>query len=313
MPHRQPWIRIRNALRGRVPGVAPVSTPAARGGRALRLAPAHCAIADRPVPAPDEPPDAADGELAATLLVLPAAAGFMLTGDPVLGILLAALAWLPLLLCCADPVLGWCCGRRRQTAPTGPAATRPIAGSPAQPAPAGPAGRAAVASRPGIERQPAAVVIATVRRSGDDGILWTRIVHYQLPRQHDAPTDGPPCAGASHDAHADRVGGIAVRAATGHPANARWFGQQRRCIPAPCSKESAMSNLSRNLSPLAVFAAALAAVFATMTGGNPVPSAGISAAADAPIAAAASDLQFIAGRFEDQKRDATGDELPPQF
>jgi len=192
MPHRQTWSRIRNALRGRVPGVAPVSTPAARGGRALRLAPAHCAIADRPVPAPD----AANGELAATLLVLPAAAGFMLTGDPVLGILLAALAWLPLLLCCADPVLGWCCGGRRQTAPTGPAATRPIAGSPAQSAPAGPAGRAAVASRPGIGRQPAAVVIATVRRSGDDGILWTRIVHCPLPRQDDAPPDGQPCAGA---------------------------------------------------------------------------------------------------------------------
>lgn len=74
-----------------------------------------------------------------------------------------------------------------------------------------------------------------------------------------------------------------------------------------------MSNLTRRLSPLAVFAATLAAVFATMTGGNPGPSTGASAAADAPIAASASDLPFIADLFEDQKRAASGDELPAQF
>lgn len=74
-----------------------------------------------------------------------------------------------------------------------------------------------------------------------------------------------------------------------------------------------MSRLTRTRSPLAVLAAALVAVFATMTGGGDPGASPAPAGPGAPIAAAISELLFIADRFEDQKRNASGEELPAQF
>lgn len=74
-----------------------------------------------------------------------------------------------------------------------------------------------------------------------------------------------------------------------------------------------MSRFARTLSPLVVFAAVLVAALATMTGtGDPGSRASTDAPA-APVAAAVQELLVIADRFEDQKRNAIGEELPAQF
>lgn len=189
MSHRQMWVRIRNTLRGRSRRAAPIpGTPARAGWAPPPLMHAACAVPGRSSPPPGEPFESADTELAAVLLVLPVAVGFMLTGDAVLGVLLAALAWLPILLCCARAVHEWWRARPqaqpREDMPApawaGAALDAPLAGAMAA------VGSATSGTGASKACRPPPVVIATVRRSGEDRVQWTSIVHCPIPA-HDAP------------------------------------------------------------------------------------------------------------------------------
>jgi hypothetical protein len=74
-----------------------------------------------------------------------------------------------------------------------------------------------------------------------------------------------------------------------------------------------MSKLLKTLTPVAVFAAAAAGAWSTLSGAGDTT---LHAAARAPAApAAASETQplFISERFDEQKRNARSDDLPPQF
>lgn len=198
MSHRQMWVRIRNTLRGRSQRAAPIPAAPARAGWApAPLMRASCAAPDRSPPALDGALETADTELAAVLLVLPVAVGFMLTGDAVLGVLLSVLAWLPVLSCCAGPVHGWC----RAGLHARPPERMPV---PAWPSFALDARRAggdmpaigAAAPRAGASkaRPPSPVVIATVRRSGEDRVLWASIVHCPIPARDATPSRRRPAA-----------------------------------------------------------------------------------------------------------------------
>lgn len=74
-----------------------------------------------------------------------------------------------------------------------------------------------------------------------------------------------------------------------------------------------MTRLVKTLTPVAVFAAAVAAALATMTGAGDATMHAAARAPDAPSAAPATELLFISERFEEQKRNAQSDDLPPQF
>lgn len=187
MSHRPMWVRIRNTVRGRsqratlIPG-----TPVRAGWAPPPLARASCAVPGRSSPPPNEALETADTELAAVLLALPVALGFMLTGDAVLGVLLAALAWLPVLLCCAGPVRGWCRARLQAQ----PREGMPV---PAWPdvAPDAPLAGASNTC------PPSPVVIATVRRSGEDRVLWASIVYCPIPARDATPPRSMPAAAGS--------------------------------------------------------------------------------------------------------------------
>jgi len=158
MSHRQMWVRIRNTLRGRSQRAAPIPAAPARAGWApAPLMRASCAAPDRSPPALDGALETADTELAAVLLVLPVAVGFMLTGDAVLGVLLSVLAWLPVLSCCAGPVHGWC--------RAGPHARRPSPAASAAPC-----------------------------RKGGDRDSWARIVDCPIPAREAAPPRSVPAS-----------------------------------------------------------------------------------------------------------------------
>lgn len=70
-----------------------------------------------------------------------------------------------------------------------------------------------------------------------------------------------------------------------------------------------MSRHARTWSPLVAFAAAMVAALAMMTDA-PDPSV---PAPDRGVAAPLPELFFMADRFEEQKRNAPGDDLPSQF
>jgi len=188
MSHRPMWVRIRNTLRGRSQRAAPIpGTPARAGWAPPPLMHASRAVPGRSSPPPNGALETADTELAAVLLALPVALGFMLTGDAVLGVLLAALAWLPVLLCCAGPVRGWCRARLQARRRDGvPVAAWPDIALDAPLASASKTGR------------PSPVVIATVRRSGEDRVLWASIVYCPIPaRDATPPRSLPATAGIS--------------------------------------------------------------------------------------------------------------------
>jgi len=202
MSHRPMWVRIRNTLRGRSRRAAPIAgTPASASWVPPPLMHAACVVPGRSSPPPGEPFESANIELAAVLLALPVALGFMLTGDAVLGVLLAALAWLPVLLCCAGPVREWCRARPQaqpregMPVPAWPdiiALDAPLAGDNM------PAIEAA-APRAGASKacRPSPVVIATVRRSGEDRVLWASIVYCPIPARDATPLRSLPAAAGS--------------------------------------------------------------------------------------------------------------------
>lgn len=70
-----------------------------------------------------------------------------------------------------------------------------------------------------------------------------------------------------------------------------------------------MSRQARTWSPLVAAVAAIVAALAMMTDASdpsvPLPDRG--------VAAPGPDLFFMADRFEEQKRNAPGDDLPSQF
>ena len=70
-----------------------------------------------------------------------------------------------------------------------------------------------------------------------------------------------------------------------------------------------MSRQVRSWSPLVAFAVALVAALSMVTG-TADPSV---QASDRDVATPVVDLLFMADRFEDQKRNAPGEELPSQF
>jgi hypothetical protein len=70
-----------------------------------------------------------------------------------------------------------------------------------------------------------------------------------------------------------------------------------------------MSRQARTWSPLVAFAAAVVAALAMTTG---TPDGSLQAQ-DLDVATPVAEALFIADQFDEQKRNAPGGELPPQF
>lgn len=74
-----------------------------------------------------------------------------------------------------------------------------------------------------------------------------------------------------------------------------------------------MSRLLKTLTPVVVFAAAVAAAVSTMTGAGDATLHAAAPAPDGPAAGMAAAPLYISEQFEEQKRNAQSDDLPPQF